>query len=204
MKKIVWILVLAAVLLCGCAESAQLPADTTAVPASSVPVTTVPTAAAPTDAATETTGVSEQETHPPESQAPDFTVYDADGNAHRLSDFFGKPIVLNFWASWCGPCKMEMPDFDAAYLDQGDEITFLMVNLTDGVDETVEGVSGFIDEQGYSFPVYFDSDFSAANTYMVQSIPMTFFIDENGYLQAYADSMISAELLQQGIAMITP
>ena len=47
--------------------------------------------------------------------APDFTVYDAEGNAYQLSDFRGKPVILNFWASWCGPCKMEMPDFDEAY-----------------------------------------------------------------------------------------
>lgn len=64
--------------------------------------------------------------------APDFTVYDADGNQVKLHDFIGKPIVLNFWASWCGPCQMEMPDFHEKYLELGDEINFLMVNMTTG------------------------------------------------------------------------
>ena len=58
-------------------------------------------------------------------QAPDFTVYDIEGNAVNLSDFIGKPTIVNFWASWCGPCKSEMPDFEAAYLEQGEEIHFL-------------------------------------------------------------------------------
>ena len=55
--------------------------------------------------------------------AMDFTVYDAEGNAVKLSDFFGKPIVLNFWASWCGPCKSEMPDIEAAYQEYGSRST---------------------------------------------------------------------------------
>ena len=72
-------------------------------------------------------------------QMPDFTVVDEEGNPVSLSDFFGKPIILNFWASWCGPCKSEMPDFEEAYLEYGDVIQFLMVNCTDGSRETVEG-----------------------------------------------------------------
>ena len=63
----------------------------------------------------ETTGATE----PAYMTAPDFTVYDREGNPHKLSDFFGKPIVLNFWASWCSPCKMEMPDFNEKYLEIG-------------------------------------------------------------------------------------
>lgn len=135
-------------------------------------------------------------------QAPDFTVYDLEGNAHQLSDFFGKPIVLNFWASWCGPCKSEMPDFDAACAELDGQVQFLMVNMTDGSRETVDTASAFIEEQGYTFPVYYDTEQSAAYMYGVYSLPTTYFIDREGNLAAQAKGAISVDILQQGIDMI--
>ena len=136
------------------------------------------------------------------SIAPDFTVVDAEGNEHKLSDFFGKPIVLNFWASWCGPCKSEMPDFDEVYGEYKENVQFLMVNLTDGHQETIQSAKEFIEEQGYSFPVYYDTKSEAMMAYYAYSIPMTFFIDAEGKMVAYAQSAISKEVLLQGIEMI--
>ena len=136
------------------------------------------------------------------SIAPDFTVVDAEGNEHKLSDFFGKPIVLNFWASWCGPCKSEMPDFDEVYAEYKEEVHFLMVNLTDGYQETIQSAKEFIEEQGYSFPVYYDTNSEAMMAYYAYSIPMTFFIDAEGQMVAYAQSAISKEVLLQGLEMI--
>ena len=135
--------------------------------------------------------------------APDFTMVDGEGNEVKLSDFFGKPIVLNFWASWCGPCKSEMPDFDEAYLELGGEVQFLMVNMTDGAQETLETAKAFIAASGYSFPVYYDVNSDAAITYGVSSIPTTYFIDADGNLITYGRGALSAATLQKGIGMIT-
>ena len=153
--------------------------------------------------ATQATQAAEAEgTEPAKQAAPDFTVYDADGNAYKLSDFLGKPVILNFWASWCGPCKMEMPDFDEKYQEYGDQVQFLMVNLTDGSQETVETASSFIAEQGYSFPVYFDTEQDGAIAYGVNAVPVTYFIDAEGNLVTYARGALSAENLQLGIDIL--
>ena len=127
--------------------------------------------------------------------APSFTVYDAEGNAVTLDSLKGKPIVLNFWASWCGPCKSEMPDFEKVYAEYGDRVTFAMVNMTDGQSETQEKAQAHIDKEGFTFPVYFDLDQDAANTYGVSAIPTTYVIDADGNLVAYASGAISGEAL---------
>ena len=134
--------------------------------------------------------------------APDYTVYDLNGNPVKLSDYRGKPVVLNFWSSRCGPCQMEMPDFQEAYEDLGEEIHFLMVNVTDGSWDTVDSASAFIAENNYTFPVFYDTDISAASAYGVSSLPTTYFIDAEGNGVAYGMGAMDMDTLMSGIEMI--
>ena len=134
-------------------------------------------------------------------QAMDFKVYDADGNAVTLNEQLGqgKPVVVNFWASWCGPCKGEMPDFNEVYEEYGDRVIFMMVNLTDGSRETQEKAQALVDEAGYTFPVYFDLDSNAAYTYSVYSIPTTLVINSDGFVEGYAQGTVSGEALADAL-----
>ena len=173
-----------------------------------------------TDTLTETSQAAENETESEETEdsqtsseetdsgenaaetAPDFTMTNASGEEVKLSDFFDKPVVLNFWASWCGPCKSEMPHFEDAYQKYGEDINFVIVNLTDGTRETVENASDFIEEQGYTFPLYFDTNTEGAMTYGTYSIPVTYFIGADGVPVAQANGALDAATLQKGLDMI--
>ena len=199
-KKIIMILVLVFVLILGGAGILYKQLGQKLAP--NLLATQTPQETESTEASTPTTQENEQENESEKILAPDFTVYDLDGNEVHLSDFIGKSVVLNFWASWCSPCKMEMPDFNEKYLEIGEEVQFLIINMTDGSRETVETASAFIAEQGYSFPVFYDTDQDAAATYGVYSLPTTYFIDEEGNAIAQATGAIDEETLQQGIDMI--
>lgn len=131
--------------------------------------------------------------------APDFTVTDAAGESVTLSDFFGKPIVIHFWATWCGSCVLELPDFDSVYAQYGDDVQFLMVNMTDGVRETVRGVQRFLERHQYSFPVYYDTDYQAAVAYGIRGVPLTVFIGADGALKVYNPGMLSQQQLIDAI-----
>lgn len=135
------------------------------------------------------------ENEPSGEPAADFVVYDRNNTETRLSDHFGKPLVVNFWASWCGPCRSELPAFDAAAENNAGNIEFMMVNLTDGFSETVSSVQSFLEESGYTFPVYFDTDEDAARAYSIYSIPLTVFIRSDGSVMAtHTGSMDEATL----------
>lgn len=134
--------------------------------------------------------------------APDFNMQDASGTAFRLTNFAGKPVVLNFWASWCGPCKSEMPLFDMVYQEMKNDVTFIMLDLVDGQRETVESGQAFIGQQGYTFPVYFDLKQSAANKYGITAIPTTYFIDAKGDIRYSYRGAINEKTLRAAIDLI--
>ncbi len=133
--------------------------------------------------------------------APDFSVLDYNGNEVKLSDYKGKPVVLNFWATWCYYCKEEMPDFNTAF-EKYPDVQFLMVNATDGVQETMEKAKAYVEQESFNFPVFFDTKGEAVNNYYVTGFPATYFVDKNGDLVTYASGMLSLENLEKGIAMI--
>lgn len=137
--------------------------------------------------------------------APDFTVYDAEGNAVTLSSLLGKPAVLNFWASTCPPCRAEMPHFQAAYEKLGEDVTFIMIDGVGSMNgETQEAGEAYIQEEGYTLPVYFDTDQSAVYTYGISAFPTTYFIGADGSLVARGVGQLSEEALDEGLAMILP
>ena len=135
-------------------------------------------------------------------KAPDFLIYYSEGREVTMSDFEGQPVVMNFWASWCGPCKSEMEAFNNKYEEFGDEVAFVMVNLTDGMRETKKSAMEFINGEGYSFPVYFDKDMTASESYQAYSIPVTYFIDAEGNIIYNSIGAMSEYALGEGIKLI--
>ncbi len=130
-------------------------------------------------------------------KAPDFMFYDMDGESHMLSEYFGQPIVMNFWASWCPPCRNEMPIFQDAYEKYGDEVLFLMIDLTDGGRELEANGRMFVEEQGFTFPIYFDLDGDGVTKYSLYYIPDTYFIDSDGNISAYVQGGIQQSLFDR-------
>lgn len=112
----------------------------------------------------------------------DFTVFDKSNNAKRLSDVVkeGKPVVINFWTTWCGYCKQEMPDFNEVYKEYGDRVNFMMVDVNGGGNDDKDKAIKYLNENNFEFPVYFDTELSAYTAYTVTAFPATVILDENG------------------------
>jgi thiol-disulfide isomerase/thioredoxin len=146
----------------------------------------------------------ETETEQPDKKlkALDFTVYDREGNKVNLSDFYGKPIIINFWVTWCYYCVEEMPLFEETYKEYGEKVNFLMIDAVDGESETQEDGEKLIEDKGFTFPVYFDTDGNASHTYQAYSLPTTVFIDADGYIVAYQPGMLTPAMMQKGIDLI--
>ena len=143
--------------------------------------------------------VSDLETENKKEKATDFTVINSNGEKVSLSDYIGKPVVVNFWATWCLPCKMELPYFDKFCKEYEGQVEFMMVNLADGFQETVDDAKTFIKENRYEFPVFFDTELSATNSYELYSIPKTIFVDKEGSLITSHIGVMNEATLKQYI-----
>ncbi len=142
------------------------------------------------------------DSHHPEAgrPAPDFALIDArDGTTvRRLSNYRGKTVVLNWYATWCGPCQAEIPEFQAAYEALEGEIVVLAVNLQESRDKA----AGMLTSLGATFPSLLDSDGSVARHYRLLGMPSTFFIDADGVLRLFGAGRITEEALRGELAKL--
>lgn len=137
------------------------------------------------------------ETKQEASDIIDFRVYNENGDKVYLSDYLDKPVVINFWASWCTPCKVEMEYFNEATKNYGEDVNILMVNLTDGDQETVESATKYLIQNGFDMNVLFDKDLDATSSYQVMSIPRTIFIKDNMIVDDGIGTMKKADLFEK-------
>ena len=113
--------------------------------------------------------------------APDFALKTLDGEIIRLSDYKGSPVVVNFWATWCGPCRAEFPDFQETWVDNADRLVIIGINHTTADQASM--VPDFVAEFGVTFPIVLDETGNTVDAYNVLGLPTTIFVDRNGVVQ---------------------
>jgi len=129
--------------------------------------------------------------------APDFALLDLNGKVVRLSDFRGQTIVLNFWATWCAPCRREFPEFVEAYERNKDNgLVVIAVNIR----ENAGSVRRFAEDFGAKFPVVIDAEGTVATQYRVQGLPVTWFIDSQGVVRSEVIGLVTKGILRTNLA----
>jgi len=134
----------------------------------------------------------------PGNRAYDFALLDREGNEITLSSLQGKVVFLNFWASWCGPCKAEMPHIQKVYEEYKEkDVVILAVNITASEKNGIEGVNSFLEENKFTFPVLYDKDGAVATEYKVTSIPKTYIINKDGIIVNSIVGALSEERIKE-------
>jgi len=129
------------------------------------------------------------------SKAPDFSLKTLSGETVKLSELKGKRIMLNFWATWCPPCKKEMPEIENFFNEGQKDVVILAVNIDPQLD-----VKGFVKKNGITFPVLLDQDDQVNGMYKIISIPTTYFIDSNGIIQNKYTGSLTLEMMKKYIS----
>ncbi|MED1722180.1 peroxiredoxin [Brevibacillus parabrevis] len=134
--------------------------------------------------------------------APDFELQQLDGKKVKLSDFRGKKVIVNLWATWCPPCRAEIPDMQQYYeANKDNDVVILGVNLTT-TETKPEDVGAFVKAYGMTFPVLLDEDKQVTNEYKAISIPTSYIIDSNGIVQHKYIGPMSYEWMEEALAAI--
>ena len=131
--------------------------------------------------------------------APDFTLTDQYGETHTLSDYKGRVVFLNFWATWCGPCRSEMPHIEELYEEYGKnqgEVIFLGVATPGGQEKNQAGIEDFLAQNGYTFPTVFDTSGDVRDEYFISAFPTTFMIDKDGKVFGYVSGALDKETMR--------
>ncbi len=134
----------------------------------------------------------------------DFTLVDQYGVSHTLSDYRGKKVFINFFATWCGPCLNEMPDLEALYqkYKDSDDVVVIAINAPGyGNEKDREGVIEFMAEKGYTFPILFDTSANVHSDYQVSGFPLSYTINTEGYFQYYASGQIELESMEKMLSL---
>ncbi len=182
------LMILLVLTVVGCGSTST--PEPTPLPPTATPVVTVETATPASNASSASSGNANA------IPAPDFTLQTLDGESVSLSDYRGKLVMINFWASWCPPCNSEMPDLQRYYEQhQDDDFIILGVNYQDTPDK----VQAFVEKYGVTFPILLDSDGRVANLFGVQGLPTSFFVDKEGNVLGYQPGPVTKEMLEDGI-----
>jgi len=145
--------------------------------------------------------ISEVKTFPKEGfLAPEFVLVDKEGNQHSLADYYGKPVVINFWASWCPPCRAEMPALQEVYSEYHPlGVVFLAINASN--QDSPDAAVRFAEEVGVTFPVLFDVSGDTSSAYNLRALPSTYFVDKNGIInKVVIGGPLSKALLKSHLA----